>query len=351
MKTKIFTLALIPIIFLLFGLNIYSVYEPINQANRVVSQKDAIINKLKFIRTLQISYQSVKGKYAGKWADLVQFGETGIIPIVQMRDVPIPGKDGQYRTVRDTIGSVSVKDSILNKYPKYKIQEIALIPNMGDRQFSLSATILKLGSNKTPVPAFEVKDIYPIDPNRGAQFNEKGEPYSIVALEKIYTPKLKAYRDSASIYKNIEAAHTTPEKAKNAIKAQNEVIESATKGIAYIERTLKGEPEPVDEKEEKDGKKEPKKVAKKEEPKVLTPEEKAILEKELAENKNKIVIAQKIIEIWGKSVSKEDAQKATKKATELSKFINLYDLRLKMITEQPLRVGSLTEATTSGNWE
>jgi hypothetical protein len=315
----------------------------------VVSQKDAVIAKLKFIRSLQIAYQSAKGKYAGTFAELVQFGESGVIPIVQTRDIPIPGKDGQYRTVRDTLGSVSVKDSILSKYPQYKIQDIALIPNMGDKRFALYASAIFVGSAKTKIAVFNVKDIYPIDPNRGAQFNEKGEPYSTIALENLYVPKLKAYRDSANIYKNIEAANATPDKASIAIKTQNEIIESAQKGNAYIERVLRGEPEVEEEKEGKDGKKDPKQKPKKVE--ELTEEKRATYEKELAENKSKIAVAQRIIAIWQKPVSKAEAEQATKKATEFSKFINLYDIRLKMIKEQPLQIGKLDEATTAGNWE
>ncbi len=324
MKTKIFTLALIPVIILLFALTVYSVYEPINRANYIVSQKNAIIAKLKFIRSLQIAYQGVKGEYAGKWAKLINFAENGVIPIIQTRDIPIPGKDGQYRTVRDTIGSVSVKDSILNKFPQYNIKELALIPNMGDRQFALEAKTITIGSSKTRVSVFEVKDIYPIDPMRGAQFNEKGEPYSTIALEALYEPKLKALRDTAAIYKTIEYIYKNSEK----------LIKDTEERIAVINKELNG-----DKKEEKEPKK-----GKEDEKDGEKGDKQTQLRAELQELEKNLVA-------YKKPASKEEAEKAGKKAEELSKFINLYDLRLKMIKDQPLRIGSLDDVTTEGNWE
>jgi hypothetical protein len=56
MKTKIITFALIPVIILVAFLLVQSVKGPIDMQNRIKSQQEAVIKKLKFLRELQQTY-------------------------------------------------------------------------------------------------------------------------------------------------------------------------------------------------------------------------------------------------------------------------------------------------------
>ncbi|NJL14867.1 MAG: hypothetical protein HC913_18950 [Microscillaceae bacterium] len=63
---------------------------------------------------------------------------------------------------------------------------------------------------------YEVRDEYPVNPDRGAQFNEKGEPYSITSLINYFDKKLKA---------NNEEARSLQEKLKKANSEEKKKIE------------------------------------------------------------------------------------------------------------------------------
>lgn len=198
MKTKIFTfLLIIPVVFLVYIL-IAGVKQPIDEKIYTKKTEKEIIRKLKFIRDLEIAYRSEKGQYTGEWDKLIDFAKNGKFFIIQKTEkekdsagvkVPI--------FIIDTLGTVPVKDSLLKQedYKGFNIDKIAEIPNSKGKKFSLYAGFVEQGN--LTIPVFEAKDIYPINPARGAQFTEKGEPYSVPTLIAHYQKKLKARSDEA----------------------------------------------------------------------------------------------------------------------------------------------------------
>lgn len=191
MNTKVISLVLIPVILLLFYWLFAGIKGPMDEQKRIAQVEKDIIEKLKFVRDLQIAYHSQNGKYAGKWDKLIDFAKNGDFVITQRKEFE-EGSADKIRVVIDTLGRVPVRDSLLKKYPKFKVDEIPLIPHTKGKKFSLYAGSVENGN--VVVSVFEVKDIYPINNSRGAEFNEKGEPYSVPTLIKYFENKLAKIR-------------------------------------------------------------------------------------------------------------------------------------------------------------
>ena len=139
-----------------------------------------VIERLKDIRNAQVAFKSVNGIYSDNFDSLVNFIETGQFTIIEKRDSSYMQYDRVYRIdmlreviVVDTLGFVSVKDSLFKNDNRYK--DLALVPIDGiDEKFSIKADIIdKNGYN---VPVFEVKvskDVILFDQNKDLLMQEK----------------------------------------------------------------------------------------------------------------------------------------------------------------------------------
>ena len=92
-----------------------------------------VINKLKLIRKAQIAHKDVKGIYSNNFDSLVKFIDEGIFTLIEKRDSSYMEYDRTYRidmlrevTVVDTLGFVSVKDSLFGEDERYKRQTFQL---------------------------------------------------------------------------------------------------------------------------------------------------------------------------------------------------------------------------------
>ncbi|MCG9971786.1 hypothetical protein [Christiangramia crocea] len=151
------------IIFLAY-LTFNAVYEPI-QFNKVKEKRYAkVIENLKDIRAAELAHREVIGEFQGNWDDLVKFLDTAEFAITQRRDTTY--LDEEYKktygvdqyiesVVVDTLGFVSVKDSLF-KGNTERYQNMMNVPVEGvDAQFDLEAGTIKKGENNIPV--FEAK--------------------------------------------------------------------------------------------------------------------------------------------------------------------------------------------------
>ena len=149
--------------------------------NKVKSERyQKVIERLKDIRNAQVAFKSVNGIYSDNFDSLVNFIETGQFTIIEKRDSSYMQYDRVYRIdmlreviVVDTLGFVSVKDSLFKNDNRYK--DLALVPIDGiDEKFSIKADIIdKNGYN---VPVFEVKvskDVILFDQNKDLLMQEK----------------------------------------------------------------------------------------------------------------------------------------------------------------------------------
>ena len=172
------------VLFLFSAILVFAIYNSINapiEFNMVKNERYLkVIDRLKDIRNAQVAFKSVNGIYSNNFEELVKFVDSAQFTIVQKRDSSYMQYDRVYRIdmlreviVVDTLGYVSVKDSLFSNTDSYKY--MASIPIDGiDEKFKLKADIIdKNGYN---VPVFEVrvsKDLILFDQNKDLITQEK----------------------------------------------------------------------------------------------------------------------------------------------------------------------------------
>ncbi|MBX2957369.1 MAG: hypothetical protein KF846_14495 [Cyclobacteriaceae bacterium] len=99
----------------------YYLYNSINSTiefrEKIVSTERQITDKLAVIREAQKVYLEQHGKYTSSWDTLINFIETGSVPIIVKTETIIPksyGVDSVLVKI-DTIGQVSAKEKIFRK--------------------------------------------------------------------------------------------------------------------------------------------------------------------------------------------------------------------------------------------
>ena len=176
---------------------VFQIYNSIDapiEFNKVKNERyQKVIERLKDIRNAQVAFKSVNGIYSDNFDSLVNFIETGQFTIIEKRDSSYMQYDRVYRIdmlreviVVDTLGFVSVKDSLFKNDNRYK--DLALVPIDGiDERFSIKADIIdKNGYN---VPVFEVKvskDVILFDQEKDLLMQEK----EIVSVDGVNGPAL-----------------------------------------------------------------------------------------------------------------------------------------------------------------
>ncbi len=146
----------------LFGYLIYkSVTGPI-EFNKVKQERFAkVVAQLKDIRNAQEAYKSVKGTYANDFNKLISFVDTGNYVLTQQRDSSFMYFDEVYKidqlkeiTIIDTLGFVSVKDSLFKTDDRYK--RMMEIPGaVNGEKIEMKAAIIEKSGYRAPV--FEAK--------------------------------------------------------------------------------------------------------------------------------------------------------------------------------------------------
>ena len=145
---KIFFAAVI----IVLGLLIFrSINKPVKFENNLQTRGDAIVSKLKDIRTAQNLFRNQYGHYTASFDSLKTFVKIGKIPEVKI--IPDPGDTTFTRTISDTIGYISIYDSIFSKknYPLEKLNEVPF--SEGDL-FSMMAG--KINKGGVDIAVFEV---------------------------------------------------------------------------------------------------------------------------------------------------------------------------------------------------
>jgi hypothetical protein len=145
-----------------FGYLIYqSVTGPMEFKKVKEERFSKVVSKLKDIRNSQEAYKTVTGKYANDFKTLISFVENGRYTITQQRDSSYMEMDKTYGIellkevkIIDTLGFVSVKDSLFKNDDRYK--SLMNVPGAkGGEKFEMKSTIIDKGGYKAPV--FEAK--------------------------------------------------------------------------------------------------------------------------------------------------------------------------------------------------
>ena len=138
----------------------------IDEEARINAAEDKVIEKLKMIRDAQIAFQSVNGKYANEWDSLLNFVENGSIFLIQRGEETVLLDYGAEETTLylDTLGSVTVIDSLFSSIPDFKASNLIFVPGYENVKFEIWASKIEKGG--VEVDVVEVRNPKPFDPNR-----------------------------------------------------------------------------------------------------------------------------------------------------------------------------------------
>ena len=138
----------------------------IDEEARINAAEDKVIEKLKMIRDAQIAFQSVNGKYANEWDSLLNFVENGNIFLIQRREETVLLDYGAEETTLylDTLGSVTVIDSLFSSISNFKASNLIFVPGYENVKFEIWASKIEKGG--VEVDVVEVRNPKPFDPNR-----------------------------------------------------------------------------------------------------------------------------------------------------------------------------------------
>ena len=149
---------------LLFG---FLLFSSINDEIKFDEVKNAryqvVIKNLKDIRDSQLAHRSVEGVFQTNWDSLVNFIEVDSFTITQRRDSSVLDKEmtkryGGVKTYKDiiivdTLGLVSVKDSLFGFDERYKTMMYVPFSKDNETKFELEAGFLN--QNGIDIPVFE----------------------------------------------------------------------------------------------------------------------------------------------------------------------------------------------------
>ncbi len=149
---KILTIVILPLIIIALGYAIIrSLTAPIKFEKERNFRQLLAIERLTDIRTLQTTYKTEFGKYAGSFDTLENFYKNGYIKIVrQIGSFDDSVAVAQGRVFRDSM-ELAVKDTLL-KYPGFNIDSLRWVPLVGE-EFEIRAVVKKVSG--VDVPLFE----------------------------------------------------------------------------------------------------------------------------------------------------------------------------------------------------
>ncbi len=151
MNTNYIKIILAAVIILLGFLLFRSINKPVKFENNLTTRGEAIVAKLKDIRTAENLFRYQYGRYTSSFDSLKEFVKFGKIPEVKM--IPDPNDTTFTRAISDTIGYINIFDSIFAKknYPLDKLNEV---PFSNGDLFSIMAG--KINKGGVEVAVFEV---------------------------------------------------------------------------------------------------------------------------------------------------------------------------------------------------
>ena len=172
-----------------------SIYEPL-QFNKVKNKRYAkVIKNLVDIRDSQLAHKQVTGSFAGNFDNLVKFIDTAEYTITQRRDSSVIdevltktyGVD-TYKdiVIVDTLGYVSVKDSLFKESTRYKT--MMNVPDTEGEKFKLKSGFIEQNGIKIPVfEALVTKNVILADQNKDLIMQEN----QVVSVDGVNGDALK----------------------------------------------------------------------------------------------------------------------------------------------------------------
>jgi len=158
MVNNIIKVLLLVVIVVLAYFVVESIMKPVRFNKAVKTRSNAVIQNLVDIRTSEMAYKIINGKYTSSFDTLIDFLKTGEIPVVNI--IPDPEDTTFTKTIRDTIGYIPVIDSLFNDRENYNVDHIKYVPYTDNVIFDLDAGVIEKGG--VNVHVFEAKSLYDI---------------------------------------------------------------------------------------------------------------------------------------------------------------------------------------------
>ncbi len=156
MKSIILKVVLAIVIVFLGYMVVNSILEPVKFENEKNRRDAVIIDHLKDIREVQVAYKGIYNEYAGTFDTLINFIETGELPVVNI--IPDPNDTTFTKTINDTTHYITVGEMLFADRPNFKASNIQFIPFSNGAKFTMAADVIDI--NKVRVPVFEVSAEY-----------------------------------------------------------------------------------------------------------------------------------------------------------------------------------------------
>ena len=182
----ILEVVLAALICLLVWLTVKSVQKPVNFNNELKARSQVAVQRLKDIRTLQVAFKSVNGRFSPTLDSLKMFYETGEMDIVMQigshdDSIAVANTDaikkankklkpeqiteklkeayaaGQ-KVVFSTVTKMPVKDTLFHNRPDFCIDSLFFIPFSGKQPVEMESTIKTVSG--VQVPLFEARMPY-----------------------------------------------------------------------------------------------------------------------------------------------------------------------------------------------
>lgn len=180
-----------------FGYQTYmSIYEPI-KFNKLKNERYmVVIESLKDIRDSELAHKQITGKFTDNFDNLIKFIDTAEYTITQRRDSSVIDEVLTKRygvdttmdiVIIDTLGTVSVKDSLFKNSNRYKTMMNVPVGKEGAK-FDLKAGFIN--QNDINIPVFETsvkKDVILFDQNKDLVVQEN----QVIAVDGVNGDALK----------------------------------------------------------------------------------------------------------------------------------------------------------------
>lgn len=138
------------IIIIVLGYFVYeSVMGPVRFNQKKELREDAVIKRLKDIRSAQIAYKNLHDNYAASFDTLINFIKNDDIPVVKI--VPDPEDTTFTKTINDTIAYIKVVDSLFSGRQNFKPSGLRYIPFSDNETFKLDAAQIEKGGLEVDV--------------------------------------------------------------------------------------------------------------------------------------------------------------------------------------------------------
>jgi len=132
-----------------------SIMEPVRFNQEKNKREDIVIQKLEDIRAGELAYRRINGVYTASWDTLIDFLKNNEFFIV--KEFADPNDTTYTKTIRDTIGTISIVDSLYHDRANFNIDHLKYVPIpakfFANETFELRAGKIERGG--VPVQVFE----------------------------------------------------------------------------------------------------------------------------------------------------------------------------------------------------